>query len=186
MTMYKDLQELTGGVSPFIWGCMLYKVTSCGVWVAFITPEAEHYYEDLEDRQDMDWIGACTGVKIGSIVEGSDVGIEPFTLTFPFTPEELDRNIERVEKAAEFYWVRDNSLWYYLIGEHAATIRQTWGEIIWESGADYIPKVIREKIEKTVSELEDTAVGPGKGDNVTVFEEGGIKLVEFINDISFD
>jgi hypothetical protein len=50
--------------------------------------ESTIYYEDKEasiDNLIALWINKCTGVRIGSIVEGSDYELDPYNLYFPFT-----------------------------------------------------------------------------------------------------
>ena len=45
-----------------------------------------------------------TTINIGSIVEGSDVEIGPYTLEYPFTKTDLDAVISTVEDEAEYEW----------------------------------------------------------------------------------
>lgn len=92
---------------------------------------AEVYYEDNEvnDLNPDDIIG----IKIGSIVEGSDVEIDPVTLMFPFDPAEVDRVIQEINDEASFYWERDNSDHFCLNAPNGSvyTISHCWGEIKW-------------------------------------------------------
>jgi len=75
--------------------------------------EEEIYYEDTITRV-ANWkdffVGKCYGIKIGSIVEGSDVEIEGRVLEFPFTMDDLDRVVKEVNEEAAFYWERDNRI----------------------------------------------------------------------------
>jgi len=64
----------------------VFKETECGAWI-----------EVTE-----------TGVKLGSIVEGSDVEIEASFLSFPFTSDDYDDAIQYVEGEAEREWLLAN------------------------------------------------------------------------------
>lgn len=44
------------------------------------------------------------GIKVGSIVEGSDADCTPFTLFFPFTVKEFEKNIRYLEGEAKDLW----------------------------------------------------------------------------------
>jgi len=62
---------------------------------------------------DVDRLDPATvvGVEIGSIVEGSDVEIDPEYLAFPFTDRDFDAAVQRINNEASFYWERDNTGW---------------------------------------------------------------------------
>jgi hypothetical protein len=117
---YSGLQDLLrkrGYSSPYEFARALYKYTDCGPWTVFIVrgaPKGSVYYEDASARE-CGWINRCTGLKIGSIVEGSDVEIGPEQLLFPFTEEDLDRIVSSVNEEACFYWERDNSHYYTVL-----------------------------------------------------------------------
>jgi hypothetical protein len=44
------------------------------------------------------------GIRIGSIVEGTDAEVTPVELLYPFTKDDLDKAIERVEIEASHIW----------------------------------------------------------------------------------
>jgi hypothetical protein len=48
------------------------------------------------------------GVRLGSIVEGSDAEVMPEELMFPFSEADLEQAIENIEAEADFLWHRDN------------------------------------------------------------------------------
>jgi hypothetical protein len=116
----------------------------------------EIYYEDPEARTcDTSKI---VGIKIGSIVEGSDVEIGPETLMFPFSEEELDRVVKGINDEASFYWDRDNADHYILYdpkGE-AHFAKNVWGDWEWDEGIpEEIRKLIETKIEEEGDEIEE-------------------------------
>lgn len=104
--------------SPYEYGRNLYKATACGPWVSYTTPADKRgyiYYEDPLARRTkakQDWWASCTGIEIGSIVEGSDVEVGPTKLVFPFTEDELEKVVAEIDAEAGFYWDRDNSTYY--------------------------------------------------------------------------
>lgn len=66
----------------------VYKDTACGAWL-----EVAHNGD-----------GTLWGVRVGSIVEGSDACVEPVELAFPFTEAQWDEAIQNVEAEAERLW----------------------------------------------------------------------------------
>ena len=114
-----------GHETPWAFGRSTYKYTDCGPWVAFIAPgHGSHgavYYEDSEARvANASWWTSCLGLRIGSIVEGSDVEVGPEELLWPFTDEQLDAAIARIDDEAGFYWDRDNTT-YYEVADRTST-----------------------------------------------------------------
>lgn len=98
----RELLESQGlsGETPYRWARALYKYIDCG--------PSDIYYSDIR--------------TLGTIVEGSDVELGPYTFRFPFDPDSFGKTVER----------RDNSRWFSLIGHGAwITIRETWGEVYW-------------------------------------------------------
>jgi hypothetical protein len=112
MYTYKSLNDLIVTLlgedyTPYSLGKEFYNDTSCGVWTKFITDTSEFYYEDKEaiiENKISTWIDQCISIQIGSIVEGSDACIEVETLTFPFTLNELNQTLERIEREVEYQW----------------------------------------------------------------------------------
>lgn len=144
-TLYKNLRELLDdqdAETPYQFGRSNYKYTACGPWTVFYTPNAETepgglqrdsvYYESKQANC-TDWIDSCTGIGIGSIVEGSDVNVDPINLTFPFTDEDLDKAISDVNEEACFYWDRDNSQYYSVNSEDGTHLFYCQ----WIDGDDY-------------------------------------------------
>lgn len=50
----------------------------------------------------------CTGVNFSSIVEGSDVEVDGYSLDFPFTEQQLEDTLKGINDEVSFYWERDN------------------------------------------------------------------------------
>lgn len=110
------------------------------------TPETTTtvYYED-EKAYTM--LGDCVGVKLGSIVEGSDVEIGPVTLMFPFTDDDLHRAVGAINDEANFYWDRDNSIWFEVRAQKRDYfVRCFWGDITWQGKKP--AKALRQKVEQ--------------------------------------
>ncbi len=134
----EDFLSKQGVDTPYDWGRCLYKATACGPWVSFTAPvdqRGDVYYEDPLARQskgEQTWWSSCTGLTIGSIVEGSDVEVRPVSLSFPFNEDQLDKGIEDIDTEADFYWQRDNSTYY--------TVRNASGNVhlkcVWTSFED--------------------------------------------------
>lgn len=61
------------------------------------------YYED-PNASTTGWIDTCIGIEVGSIVEGSDNGPESEVLMFPFTEEEFDAAVARIDKECGIIW----------------------------------------------------------------------------------
>jgi hypothetical protein len=109
-----ELLAIDGDESFWRFGRSLYKCTDCGPWVvALCTGREDVYYEGHPAGED-DWHASCVGIRIGSIVEGSDVEVGPEELLFPFTESELDRVVKQIDDEADFYWKRDNIRSYYV------------------------------------------------------------------------
>jgi hypothetical protein len=94
----------------------------------------EVYYEDLrKENPPVVNNDNCVGLKVGSIVEGSDVEYSPDQYLFPFETAEFERNEQGMEEFTSFYWERDNSAWYEVrVGDRDYHVHNTWGEIKWE------------------------------------------------------
>lgn len=99
--------------TPYHLGRMIYDATECGPWLAFIlgpdmpnTPDI--YYEDSDAQKDATCL-PCVGVKVGSIVEGSDYEIPPISLFFPFDSNAFDAAIQKINQQACDEWEEANA-----------------------------------------------------------------------------
>lgn len=103
------LDDLLEGETPAGFGRGLYKGVSCGPWISFVvrTPLAPRtvYYESVEASKE---IKDCVAVRVGSIVEGSEVGVAPVTLTFPFRRSEFYRVVSAINAKAKRLWAEAN------------------------------------------------------------------------------
>lgn len=121
-----DFLDKQGNESPGEFGRSLYKYTACGPWTSFTCHKGKDvYYADKKawkDESEQKWWSHCTGLQIGSIVEGSDVYVEGRFLMFPFTEKELDDTVKGIDDEADFYWKRDNSSYYKVIDDKGDSI----------------------------------------------------------------
>jgi len=98
----------------------LYKGTACGPMVGFRIDGEWVYGQDLPDKTPIEKLD-LSGVRVSSIVEGSDVEIDGKIFDAPFKPDEFWKAVKAVNDEASFYWVRDNSVWYH----------------VWDSAGEY-------------------------------------------------
>ena len=84
----------------------------------------EVYYESDEANT----LTECAGIKMGSIVEGSEAYVDRDPLMFPFTGEEFDAYVKSINDEACFCWNRDN-LDHYMVrhGKKEYYIESGWG-----------------------------------------------------------
>lgn len=119
---YHNLSELLEGEgyeSPYYMGRSIYKYTDCGPWISFMTPglvggSFNRHSVYYEDRYAVGWgahlwVPHCTGIKVGSIVEGSDAEVGPIELHFPFTNEQLWDAVQEVNDEACALWDEANT-----------------------------------------------------------------------------
>ena len=150
-TTFDNLGQLLdhfGAETPYQLGRSLYKATDCGPWITFVCegspnldapPGPVHvYYEDraadLPADQFERFHGRCTAVMVGSIVEGSDVEVGPEILSFPFTSDQFDQEVQAINDEAVFCWNRDNGLhgvWHHNVTNEEHHFLYTWGDIVW-------------------------------------------------------
>ena len=83
----------------------------------------------------------CAGIKMGSIVEGSEAYVDREPMMFPFSGQEFDAYVKSINDEASFYWERDN-LDHYRVrqGKKEYCVTSGWGEEL------KLPKKLREAV----------------------------------------
>lgn len=148
--------------------------------------ERQIFYED-EEAHCRDWTKKCVAIRIGSIVEGSDVEIDPIRLPFPLAEDDLEQAVQSINDQVSFYWERDNSHWYVLKkdGCWCVSFRETWGDITWDTDDEsLVPDEIKAKCENIACQGDLPSLGWGQSENL-VDLGGGWELVEYINDNTY-
>lgn len=93
---------------PYTWARAFYKYTDCGPWTAFIIPGGSIYYEDAKMKEWPQWVDKCIGIKVGSIVEGSEASYGPKKFMFPFDTVDFDTMCAEMERYTSEEWERAN------------------------------------------------------------------------------
>jgi len=88
------------------------KVVITGTYTLPATSRYVYYEDDEANTDTLKLQDSCIGIEVGSIVEGSDVEIEPRTFIFPFDDASYDNGLEDLAEEVNFYWKRDNALYY--------------------------------------------------------------------------
>jgi hypothetical protein len=158
--MAEMLTNMLGRDDPEGWSKSVYKGTDCGAWLTV----------------------NCQSVTVGSIVEGSDVEIDPITLDWPFTESQFWAALEAIELEADFYWKRDNSTWFYVdftpVDKPAQRFygSECWGEFDWQDGTPaYVVNKVRDWFRK-VNELPayERKLGIALGVQITLYQSDSI------------
>jgi hypothetical protein len=145
------LSELCGHHDTFYrFGRSLYKYTDCGPWVVAVLLDGTDIYYESDDARSLLMDTVVDHVRVGSIVEGSDVDVGPFEV---HDPTEFFDTVQAVTDEASFYWRRDNTELYSIEAGGFDTIYfcLNWGAIEWEGGFPYwIRRTHRQAILKAV------------------------------------
>jgi hypothetical protein len=113
MTLYTNIKNLCAahGTDNF-WEFAreIYRNTGCGPWLSLVLTEGREVYSGDRGADDPTQLDEpdIIGIRIGSIVEGSDVEVGPKYLRFPFTSEDFEGALTDIHDEAFFYWERDN------------------------------------------------------------------------------
>ncbi|MFZ1538684.1 MAG: hypothetical protein WAT23_15035 [Chromatiaceae bacterium] len=102
---------------------------SCGVTVTmYFTDGTSKYNNELPDTAES--VSTIRAISVSSIVEGSDVEIEPVT---PSNSKEFWEAVEEIGKQVDFYWKRDHTT--------TLSIKDRFGEQVcfawWLDGDDH-------------------------------------------------
>lgn len=91
--------------------------------------EEPSYREVYYESDEANTLTECAGIKMGSIVEGSEAYVDRDPMMFPFTGQEFDEYVKGIDDEASFYWNRDNLDHYFITnGEKEYYIESGWGE----------------------------------------------------------
>lgn len=111
------------------------------VFITLHRMEKPTYRDIYYESDEANTLTECSGIKMGSIVEGSEAYVDREPMMFPFTGKEFDDYVTSINDEAVFYWNRDN-LDHYLIrqGEKEYCVTSGWGEEL------KLPKKLREVV----------------------------------------
>ena len=91
--------------------------------------EEPSYREVYYESDEANTLAECAGIKMGSIVEGSEAYVDRDPMMFPFTGKEFDEYVKGIDDEASFYWNRDNLDHYSITnGKTEYYIESGWGE----------------------------------------------------------
>jgi len=130
------------------------------------------YYESTPANSALE---NCVGVKIGTIVEGSEVELETPVFLFPFSQVEFDQQVESLNSEASFYWDRDNVSTYHVVFKDT----DYYVDFVNESSFEELPKSIRKKVYDFVqtsaidNATDDMIPIPGTRASVQVLDKSG-------------
>ena len=122
----------------YSFGRCLYKYTDCGPWVvAVLMDDREVYYEDKE-AWELPMETEVKYLRVGSIVEGSDVEVGPYDVE---DPKEFSKTVKDINDECTFFWRRDNLDHFRLIrgGKDIGYITCGWGEFELGSIGEKLP-----------------------------------------------
>ena len=111
------------------------------VFITLHRMEKPSYREVYYESDEANTLTECVGIKMGSIVEGSEAYVDRDPLMFPFTGKEFDDYVKSINDEASFYWERDN-LDHYVVrqGDKEYYVTSGWGEEL------KLPKKLREAV----------------------------------------
>ncbi len=111
------------------------------VFITLHRMEKPSYREVYYESDEANTLTECAGVKMGSIVEGSEAYVDRDPLMFPFTGKKFDNYVKSINDEASFYWERDN-LDHYVVrqGDKEYCVTSGWGEEL------KLPKKLREAV----------------------------------------
>lgn len=185
MPIVNNLQEFLadrGFDDPFVWSRCFYKYNDIGPWVVFLLRDGITVY--YEDRTPFD-IANCVGIKVGSIVEGSDVSGTPFTMWFPFDTDKFEERYDVLDAECCFYWDRDNSNWYCVLrhGDPYLYVKECWGDWEWDENDDAAQS--HAALRSAVEEMDLDGIQPG-GEPLPIPGHPDYSIREYHNETTFD
>ena len=129
-----DFLNHFGAKTPADAGRQIYK-HSCGLNTQFIQltkdVPAEVETVNYSDTKAQSTLEGCTGINFTSIVEGSEVEVDGYSLDFPFTEQQLEDTIKGINDEVSFYLERDNDGWKAVLdsmnSEESEESEESWG-----------------------------------------------------------
>lgn len=111
------------------------------VFITLHRIEKPTYREVYYESDEANTLTECAGIKMGSIVEGSEAYVDRDPMMFPFTGEEFDAYVREINDEASAYWERDN-LDHYSVrqGKKEYYINSGWGREL------KLPEKLREAV----------------------------------------
>lgn len=168
----------------------VYKYTDCGPWVVAVLPDDREIYYGDKEAWELPMDTEVKYLRVGSIVEGSDVEVGPHDVE---DPKEFWKIVKEIDKECTFYWRRDNLDHFNLLrnGAPIGGIVCGWGEFELELDGNRILKKDREALQKFCTDgdyctpckdIEGSVKVPSHGE---VFKVPGTKLeIQFFEDDS--
>ncbi len=179
------------GDTPWQWARGFYKYTDCGPWASFhIRGGEDPVYYEHNKVDELVLNDNCTGIRFGSIVEGSDVEVGPFDHMFPFSADDFDNDVDRMEKETSFYWHRDNDDHYVLQGtpdtEPEYCFEDSWGSFNWHDSGP--PDDVKRLVEAFVHNNYDRIPLKEYGEDITpaLIEGTTFVIYRYTNDSTYE
>ena len=88
-----------GNSNFYQWGRTLHENVDCGPWCRLMLEDGSDIYYESE-KANNPIAEKVVALEIGSIVEGSNVEIDGYTLKFPFTDNDLWDTVDQVNEEA--------------------------------------------------------------------------------------
>jgi hypothetical protein len=191
---YASFKNLGHGDTPHSWGRGLYKGQDCGPWTVFVLDakgtkmnggKSELYYEDKAAFTNR-LAQHIVGLRIGSIVEGSDVEVGPVELTFPFTDEQLDAAVKEINDEASFYWKRDNTSNYKVCKAGQLVACVSWTEFESKPAwSEKVPAAVKKAFVKWINRPCPEGYRVVEYDKPVPFGPKGWTVEEFVDDCTY-
>ena len=173
------LAHIIGAGTPHELGRALYKYIDCGPWTTFLRKgrrgggPAVIYYTEKEAYKP---IKDCIGIRMGSIVEGSDVAVTRNALLFPFTGKAFDEYVEGINEEAGFYWERDNVDTYRVLYKgNQYFVDWHWGSP-YEPWPEDLPPYVERKLKAFLEWLVEKGCSLKAGGNYDTIKGTTIKV----------
>lgn len=128
-------------------GRCLYKYTDCGPWVVAVLMDGQEIYYDNKEAWELPMDTEVRYLKVGSIVEGSDVEVGPYEVE---DPKEFWKTVKDINDECDFFWRRDNLDHFRLLRKDKCIgyLECGWGECTLELMGHRVLKKDRAALDK--------------------------------------